>query len=195
MPKPVAERVKASRIRSKAAQGIPLTEDEAANLETYEETLPPAVGNRSASSRVVHLDIEEQAAAEGNHPHPEMYAAAMRSEGLRADTLLRIVTDRLITCNDQYLRLMTHMMERSTRLEDAHIGLLEAVREQFLARVDAEAEARMAQSIDNAAGDDSEMAEMLKLLLMAKANNDANPKPKAKAKVKGKSRRPLGAVD
>lgn len=190
MARPVAERVKASRARRKMAEGEPLTDDEAANLEEYEASKPPGK-NRSASSRVVHLDIEEQAAAEGNHVHPEAYAAIARSEGLRADTLLRIVTDRLIECNDQYLRLMTHMMERSSRLEDAHIGLLEAVRESHLSRIDAEAELRMQQSIDKAAGGDGELGEMLKLLLMAKANN-----PPEKVKPKKKKRaKPLGSID
>lgn len=194
MAKPVAERVKANRIRNKASQGIPLSDDEAATLEEYEEAVPPAK-NRSASSRVVSLDIEEHAAAEGNHLHPEAYASIARSEGLRADTLLRIVTDRLIACNDQYLRLMLHMMERSTRLEDAHIGLLEAVRDSHLSRIEAEGEALMAKRIDGAADGDGELAEMLKFVLLARQNETAGPVAKKKRRVKAKDKPTLGDVD
>lgn len=188
MAKPTAERVKTARIRSKVHQGIPITEDDAAHLEEYEASLP-AAKNRSASSRTVHLDIEEQAAAEGNHPHPEMYASAMRSEGLRADTLLRIVTDKLIACNDQYMKLMVHMMERSTRLEDAHVGLLEAVRQQVLARIDAEAEARALASVSGEEGGMSELLQLLQLAQQAKGNQ------KGKKKSSEKEKKPLGSVD
>lgn len=193
MPKSPAERVKTARIRRKVVDGVPLTDDDAAHLEEYEETaVSPQAKNRSASSRTVHLDIEEQAAAEGNHPHPEMYAAAMRSEGLRADTLLRIVTDKLIACNDQYMKLMIHMMERSTRLEDAHVGLLEAVRSQVLSRIDAEAEARaLASQLAAGGGEEGGLGELLQLLqLVQKAKDDQKGKPKSREKKK-----PLGVVD
>jgi len=187
MAKSPSERVKTARIRRKAHEGIPLSDDESAHLDNYEESLPSTKG-KSASSRVVHLDIEEQAAAEGDHPHPEAYAAIARSEGLRADTLLQIVTSKLIACNDQYLRLMTHMMERSTRLEEAHVGLLEAVREQVLQRIDAEAHARMLQS---AGGEDGGMGELLQLLQLAQEAR----KNQKKERKSTKKQKPLGVVD
>jgi hypothetical protein len=197
MAKPVAERVKASRIRRKAVEGIPLSDDEAASLEDYESSKPPQRKGKSASSRVVHLDIEEQAAAEGDHVHPEAYAAIARSEGLRADTLLNIVTNRLMQCNEQYLILLTHCMERSERLENAHIGLIEAMRDSHLARIEAEGEAKIAQQIAESAGDDDELASIMKMLApviaarMGKAQDkDAKSKPKRK-----KPEKPLGSID
>lgn len=193
MAKPTTERVRASRIRKKAVDGVPLSDDEAATLEEYEASVPTA-RNRSASSRTVHLDIEEQAAAEGNHPHPEMYAAAMRSEGLRADTLLRIVTDRLIACNDQYLRLMTHMMERSIRLEDAHVALLEAVRDSHLAKIEAEGQAKIAEQIAASAGGDDELGKLMELLAPVIAAKMSQDQKKTNVKKK-KNQKPLGAVD
>jgi hypothetical protein len=196
MAKPVAERVRASRIRKKAVEGIPLSDDEAASLDEYETSKPPARG-KSASSRVVHLDIEEQSAAEGDHPHPDAWAAVARSEGLRADTLLQIVTNRLIQCNDQYLRLLTYSMERSERLENAHVGLIEAMREHFLARIDAEGQAKVAQQIAASAGDseDGELGKLMEMLapvIAAKLAADSKNPP---AKVKRKKEKPLGSVD
>ncbi len=190
MPKHPAERVKTARIRRKAVEGIPLSDDEAAHLEEYEATAQPPQRGRSASARKVDLHIEEAAEAEGDHVHPEAYAAMARSEGLRADTLLRIVTDKLIACNDQYMKLMLHMMERSTRLEDAHVALLEAVREQVLARVDAEAQARMLAAAGS--GEDGSMGELLQLLQLAQA---ARENQKGKKKSSSKKEKPLGAVD
>lgn len=193
MAKSPADRVKARRIREKqTVNAEPITDDEAAFLEDYEaSSRPPQRRGRSASARKVHLDIEEAAEAEGDHIHPEAYAAVARSEGLRADTLLRIVTDKLIACNDQYMKLMLHMMERSTRLEDAHVALLEAVREQVLARVDAEAQARMLAAAGEGEGGGT-MQEMLALLQLAA---EAKKNQKKERKSSKKNEKPLGAVD
>jgi len=190
MAKQVSDRVKASRLRKKLESGLELSEDEEAWIENYEDTKPQKAG-RSASERVVH--IEERAAAEGDHEHPEALAAAVRAEGLRADTLLNIVTSKLIQCNDQYMRVFEYMMERSLKLEEAHIALLEVVRDSHLARIKAEGEALQAQY--DTGGGDSDMAEMLELLKVAKelrAQNATNPKKKVKDKGKEK---PLGSID
>jgi hypothetical protein len=195
MAKPIAERVRASRIRKKSVEGIPLSDDEAASLDEYESSKPPARSGKSASSRVVHLDIEENAAAEGDHVHPDAYAAVARSEGLRADTLLQIVTNRLIQCNDQYLRLLTYSMERSERLENAHVGLIEAMREHFLARIDAEGQAKVAQQIASGAGEDDEMGKLMEMLAPVIAAKLAADSKKPPEKVKRKKEKPLGSVD
>jgi hypothetical protein len=190
MPKSPADRVKKRRITTKVHQGEPLSDDEAAFLEDYEAGKPPQQRNRSASARKVDLHIEEAAEAEGDHLHPEAYASIARSEGLRADTLLRIVTDKLIACNDQYMKLMMHMMERSTRLEEAHVGLLEAVRTQVLARVDAEAEARSLAQLQAAGGEEGagELVALLQFAMQAREHQKGKRKSTKKEK-------PLGAVD
>lgn len=193
MAKPVAERVKAHRIRKKAiVEGVPLSDDEAANLDDYESSKAPGRRGRSASARKVDLHIEEAAEAEGDHLHPEAYAAVARSEGLRADTLLNIVTNRLIQCNDQYLILLTHAMERSERLENAHVSLIEAMRDSHLARIEAEGQARVAQQIAESAGGDDELGKILELLAPVIAAKIGQAKP---AKSKGKRKEPLGSVD
>lgn len=190
MPKNPAERVKTARIRKKAVEGIPLTDDEAAHLEDYEATAqPPQTRGRSASARKVDLHIEEAAEAEGDHLHPEAYGAMARAEGLRADTILRIMQNALIACNEQYMKLMVHMMERSTRLEDAHVGLLEAVRTQVLARVDAEAEARALAQLPG--GEDGSAAELLGFLQLAM---QARENQKGKKKSSAKKEKPLGSI-
>lgn len=185
MAKAGADRVRAHRVRKKAVEAAVLSDDDAAFIDNYEETLPPrpAPTGKSASERVVH--IEERAAAEGDHVHPEAYAAMARAEGLRADTLLRITTDRLIQCNDQYMKLMVHMMERSTRLEDAHVALLEVVRDHFLARISAEGQA---QQLAMMGKDGDDMDEMLKMLELIKSAKELKGTKKVKKK-------PLGVID
>jgi hypothetical protein len=114
--------------------------------------------------------------------------------------LLNIVTNRLIQCNDQYLRLLMHSMERSERLENAHVGLIEAMRDSHLARIDAEGQARIAQQIAEAGGDDNELTKMLELLApliaarMQQGKTDGANSAKSKAKRKEK-KPPLGSID
>lgn len=189
MAKSPADRVKKARLAHKQQAGEPLTDDEAAFLDDYEGSKPAKQTGRSASARRVQLDIEEVAEAEGDHLHPDAYAGIARAEGLRADTLLRIVTDKLIACNEQYMKLMMYMMDRSVKLEEAHIGLLEAVRTQVLARVDAEAEARALAALPG--GEDGSAAELLGFLQLAM---QAQANQKGKKKSSAKKEKPLGAI-
>lgn len=169
-----ADRVKAYRLRKKAEAGEELSTDEQAFLDSY-----PAGRSAASSRKVVHIEEEHDAAAEGDHRLPEEYAKVVTAEGLRADTLLRIVVDATFRQNEMYMQMVEHLLDRTTRIEEAHVSMLEAVREHYLARVDAEAQAQLVSEV---AGDDNELASMLKFMLDAKANRDSQPKPKRKRK-------------
>lgn len=200
-----AERVKAARIRKKQALEGELLDDEAAFLDDYEEDAadsppmsPEPIDASASKERVVHIE-ERTAAAQGKHVHPDAYAAVATANGLRADTLLRICTTALVAVNEQYRVMNEHLLERTTRIEDAHVAMLEAVRENYLGRIEAEAEAKLTAAAASAAqaagGDDSgELFEMFKFWMAAREhaqNGGGKKKPKKKPTRNGK---PLGAL-
>lgn len=167
--------VRASKLRKRINEGDQLSEDDAAWFENYEASkkTPGRPFSASASERITYT--EERAAATGDHLHPEAYAAMARAEGLRADTLLRIAADALVRCNEQYSNMMAHLLERTTAIETAHVAMLESVREHYIARTEAEAEAiKMQHAIEmaNAGEEGSEFGQLLAYLMQAKAAKD-----------------------
>jgi len=197
--------VRASKIRKRVAQGDELTEDETVWLESYEAAKKtpgrPTTINASASEKITYT--EERAAATGDHPHPVAYEGMVRAEGLRADTLLRISADSLVRCNEQYHHMMIHLLDRTTRIEDAHVAMLESVREHYIARAEAEAEnIRMQHMIEMGNGEEgSELSQLLGYLMQAKAQKDAHDATpegqrekmkRVRAKKKHKKEKPLG---
>jgi len=181
---PDRTRKKVQRIREKQERGEPLTDDEEATLDAY-----PTQRNRSASKREVH--VIEEAAAEGDHPHPEAYAAQIRAEGLRADTVLRILADMTLKINDQYMIMNEYMLKRTLAIEDRHVQLMDIIYRERMARMDAEADARAAAEV---AGDDHELESMLRMVMeMRRAKElDAARRPHKRKKVK--KEKPLGEV-
>jgi hypothetical protein len=172
--------VRASKLRKKLTEGDELEEDDAAWFESYEASKqrqgrPPI--NASASEKITYT--EERAAATGDHPHPVAYEGMVRAEGLRADTLLRIAADALVRCNEQYAVMNAHLLDRTTAIEDAHVAMLESVREHYIARAEAEAEnIRMQHTIEmaGAGGEEgSELQQILAYLMQAKVQADATP--------------------
>jgi hypothetical protein len=169
--------VRASKLRKRVAAGKELPEDDAAWFESYEQAKKPVgrpspVINASASEKITYT--EERSAAQGDHPHPAAYESMVRAEGLRADTLLRISADALVRCNEQYATMMAHLLARTTAIETAHVAMLEAVREQFVARMEAEADAIQMQGMLEASGEGSELAQLISYVMQAKAQKDAH---------------------
>ncbi len=201
--------VKASKLRKRIAEGDDLSEDEITWFESYEATKQvrgrPTIDhpNASASEKITYT--EERAMAQGDHPHPVAYESMVRAEGLRADTLLRISADALVRCNEQYHHMMVHLLDRTSRIEDAHVAMLESVREHYIARAEAEVETIKMQQLLEAGADGEEggLGQLLGYLMQAKAQKDAfeaTPEGKkvkmarvrtAKKKKKGK---PLGDI-
>jgi hypothetical protein len=190
-----ADRVKAKRLRELDPEE--LTEDQAAWLEQYEATQKGGKVGRSASSRLIH--IEEQAAAEGDHVHPDAYAAVARADGLRADTLFRLQSEAWQAMNAQMMQMFAFFTERTVRIEEATAGILEAARESFIARTQAEGEILKLRTLAElrelqANGDDDD--EFMKILNMVGAARAAVGKETAaekKAKKGGKVK-PMGGI-
>jgi hypothetical protein len=188
------DRVKAHRIRSKQERGEELTTDEEAFLENYpEDPHAPAPANASASEKITYT--EERAAAQGDHPHPDAYAAVATAEGLRADTLLKIASQAMIQCMEQHRIMSGILLDRTIAIENAHVQMLDVIREERMARIEAEGEARIAELANEVGGGDQELTEMIKLIGMAIQNRDPKAIAKAKQKrKKSKNSRPLGSI-
>jgi hypothetical protein len=195
-----ATRVRAHRVRAKVERGDELGPDEAAFLDSLEpmdvvssEVLGSAPLDASAShEREIHIS-ERKAAAQGAHPHPDVYAAVATATGLRADTLLRITTTSLLQAVDMYKSMCSHLLERTTRIEDAHVAMLETVRENYLGRVEAEAQiAALANATSG--GDAGELMELLKFAMAARANHVASGDKGKRRTTAGRTKRPLGAL-
>jgi uncharacterized protein YqeY len=79
------------------------------------------------------------------------------------------------------------------------VELIEAMRDQFLARIDAEGQAKIAQQIAEAAGDgDGELGQMMKLLapiIAAKMQAGQSAPPQTEKVKRKRAAKPLGAVD
>lgn len=197
-----ADRVRASKIRARIKEGDELPDDDQAWFDNYEQAKrghkskaeifdrPDPTVDASASERITYT--EERSAAQGNHVHPAAYEGMVRAEGLRADTLLRIVADALVRVNDQYASMNAHLLQRTTAIEEAHVAMLHEVREHFLARVNAEAEVTRMQIAQAAAGDGeegSELAQLLAYVMQAKAQKDAAEATPEGQKAKRKAER------
>lgn len=199
-----ADRVRASKLRRKLAEGDEVAVDDQVWYEDYErakrghktkaEVLDPPDPsiNMSASEKITYT--EERGAAQGTHVHPAAYEGMVRAEGLRADTLLRIVADALIRVNEQYGNMNAHLLARTTAIEEAHVAMLHEVREHFLARVNAEAEASDLRRLVESGGDGehSELAQLIAYVMQAKAQKDAAEAGQPKSKKKKAKVKPLG---
>ena len=198
-----ADRVRASKIRARLKEDDDeVPDDDRAWFDNYEQAKrghktkaeifdrPDPTIDASASERITYT--EERSAAQGNHVHPAAYEGMVRAEGLRADTLLRIVADALVRVNDQYANMNAHLLARTTAIEEAHVAMLESVREHFIARTEAEAEnIRMRHMIEssNGEGEGSELGQLLAYVMEAKAQKDAAEATPEGAKAKRKHER------
>jgi hypothetical protein len=203
-----ADRVRASKLRKKIDAGEKVAQDDQTWYQDYEQAKrghrtksdmldPPDPSiNASVAEKITYT--EERSAAQGNHPNPVAYEGMVRAEGLRADTLLRIVADALCRVNSDYMTMNAHLLARTTAIEEAHVAMLHEVREHFLARVNAEAEASQMRSMLESGenGEESQLAQLVGLVIQAQQNQaqatqlgEAKQSKKKKAKVK-----PLGGL-
>ena len=131
-------RTKAYRLRGKVKKGEDVTAEEAAWLADYEKA--QAMG-ASASRKVTYS--EEEHAAVGTGSAAEMAAAGVlaREEGRRFDYLLTAGIDALMKACEMYRQMAGQCLERTGQMEDVHMSMLGSVREHYIARVGAEADA------------------------------------------------------
>lgn len=192
MPASPADRVRAAKLRKRVAEGEELSDDDSAWYASYEASKRGGPIDASATERITYT--EERSAATGDHPHPEAYAAVARSEGLRADTLLRIASEQLVRVCDQYAAINRHLLERTTAIESAHVAMLETVRTHYLGRIQAEGEAqRLTDALAGGDGEQSELTQLAGYIVQAmELRNKTVKKPAKKAK---KAKKPLGTVE
>jgi hypothetical protein len=144
-----ANRARAHKLRLQMRANGMLAEADATWLADYEEQRARVQldqRNRGASRarKVSYTEEEQEAAGEGSAADSAASAAAMgtmvREEGRRYDSLIGVGITALRTAVDVYGKMCAHMMQRNHDLERAHIDMMEAYREHFLGRVEAEAE-------------------------------------------------------
>lgn len=165
---PVSERVRVSRLRSRAKAGLPLAPEEAVDLHEYEKARAESTGaSRSASRRVSYTEEEQAAEAEGTGLGAEAAAAGamVREEGRRLDSILQIGVAALQRSNDVYHQMVTALLKRTENFEDSQVKMLTAMREHFLGRVQAEADLMNAGQEEKEDPTQKMISEMLPMLL------------------------------
>lgn len=169
LPTP-SERSKAYKMRSKLRAGIVLLPTEQDWLDEYEARQRarggPDVG-ASASERVIH--VEERHAAVGTGEAATAAAAASaiaKEEGRRLDALIQQATAALTSgmnamgrASELYASMAENMLADRMQDREEMRTLMQSVRAHYLARIDAEAEARQATNSEQ-----DQLSQVLQLL-------------------------------
>lgn len=150
-----ADRNKAHRLRKQRASGE-IKEIDLLWLEKYEEDTDGSGGRgpqakeatnfgASQSKKKVHreetIEEEHQAVGTGSAAATAVgQALTAREEGRRLDSLFDKSIGALHEATEVYKAVCTTLLEREKVREETHQSMLEAVRDHFLARTEAEAE-------------------------------------------------------
>lgn len=135
-----ADRTRAHRIRARVKRGDAVEPIEAAWLSDYEQSQAGSMG-ASASRRVSYTEEEHAAIGTGSAAEVAAAAALAREEGRRFDYLLTAGIDALMKACGMYKEMATIILARNQQMEDVHLGMLGSVREHYIKRVEAEADA------------------------------------------------------
>ncbi len=191
------ERARALRIRTKANAGLPISPEDTAWLIEYDErTAGAAFGaSKSKSRKLVHIEEEEEAAAVGTGTQAAAMAAAgvmVREEGRRIDNIVDRGINALVEAVKTYKEMTLQLLNE--RKQDAVVqrALVEAVRDNYVKRAEAEAELihqEAAHVADQADGDNPLEKEALQALIDGFAQrNKSNGKQTAVNSGGGKKR-------
>jgi hypothetical protein len=137
-PVPPSDRARAYRLRRRAPDAI--TDEDRTWLAGYDARLQ----NTRAVEVIEHR--EERSIATGDAALPDASAELARAEGMRVDTLLQIATNGLERALSAHERMTAMMLGKVEALMTAQVSLVNAVREQVLARTAAEVELAHATS-------------------------------------------------
>jgi len=134
------ERTRAYRLRAKLRKGEELDPADLLWLTEYDAR---QAGTRGASASERIINIEERAMSVGTGAAAEAAAAAAvaREEGRRIDYLTKSGMEALVHACDMHRRMAEAMLRRTEVLEEVHLAMLDSVREQYLARTQAEVNA------------------------------------------------------
>jgi hypothetical protein len=179
-----ADRSRAYRLRSRVRAGEELEPADAEWLANYESARNTGM---SASRRVVSLDIDEQSVSAGTGAAAAEAASAgaiAREEGRRLDYLSRVGIEAMSRACQLYERMASSLLERTKALEEVHLAMLDAVREQYLARTQAEIDAMHAEAEASRENDDEKPDAATSLLekIIDGASRDLAEKPKESAR-------------
>lgn len=144
-PRLPAHRQKAYRLRKAVDDGQEVSTEDAAFLAGYEGAASRTAVGASRNSRRMMVEEESVAVGTGDAALIAASAAQAREEGKRLDSLLERSTTAMETACRMYEKMvasvvgvMEGMSSRCAKLEEAHVKMFETMRENQLARVDAE---------------------------------------------------------
>lgn len=167
------DRTRAYRLRAKVKQGETLDPADQLWLAEYEER-QRGVGHGSigASATERIINIEERAAAVGTGTAAEAAAAAAmaREEGRRIDYLAKTGIEALVKSFEMQVKMNEVMLQRMVQMEDVHLAMLGTVRENYLARTQAEVDLMQAQSEEG-----GEVNQLVQLLMARLAGGGTAP--------------------
>jgi hypothetical protein len=144
-------------LRSRVRRGDALEIEEAAFLRQYEKDV-----GVSASEKITHTEERTIAAGTGSAAEAAASAAWAREEGRRLDFLIESSTraqqaglEALVRACTLFENMARTAMEHMAEQQEVHMGMLGAVREQYLAKTEAEIELMRAQATSELGGLDA----------------------------------------
>jgi hypothetical protein len=166
-----ANRARAHKLRLKMRANGCLDEADSTWLAGYEEARAEvsegmrAPRGASRARRVSYTEEEEEAASEGDTSGATYLAAGeiARQEGRRLDSMIGVSITAMARVSEMYEKMMGHLITRNHQLENAHIGMMNAYREHFLGRVEAEAELEVLKRAED--GDKDALTSLAEQLL------------------------------
>lgn len=165
------DRTRAYRLRAKVKKGEELDPADQLWLAEYEEkqagTGHGSIGG-SMSERIVNVEERFAAAGTGTAAEAAAAAAMAREEGRRIDYLLQAGLGALTKSFEMQVKMNELMMQRMETMTDVHLGILGTMREQYIARTQAEIDLMQAQ-------EGNEVNELLGILMQRLAGGAAAP--------------------
>jgi len=139
-PKNPTHRNRAYTLRKKSRRGEMLSEDESEWLGKYDAAQGTADANRyKNASKSVHIE-EHMTDAAGDAAAAAAMPKTSREEGRRLDYILDLMLRGQQQLLQGYERMNAQLLQRNQQMEEVHLSMLDAVREHYIARIDAEAE-------------------------------------------------------
>ncbi len=141
-PQKQTARNRAYKLRAALKRGQLLTPEDEAWLREYEAAQAAPKSAFAQSSRVFHVEQHDtQGEGDAAVAAAQAAPALAREEGRRIDYLLELIIKSNSTVSAMYERMMDQMLRRNEQLEEVHLSMLDAVRDHYLARIEAEADA------------------------------------------------------
>lgn len=151
IPPTPSNRVRASQLRAKIRLGAILSPEDTAWLADYDNDRAKTADSKAAASigasrarKVSYTEEEAESMGTGAAAETAAAAAMSREEGRRYDSLISVGITALRQAVDTYAKMCNHMMDRNAQLETSHVAMMDAIRENYLARVSAEGETERA---------------------------------------------------